>query len=73
MHKCLSAQFYKVICRNGMEHFAELCVECGKNIRGPGVWVPKSQVSCPDKVPILKDNSSKDTEKQPSLWDAQNS
>ena len=36
-------------------HVGEFCSVCGKNVRGPGVWVPRREVPNADILPVQKD------------------
>jgi len=49
-------------------HVAELCRDCGANVRGPGVWVSRREiVGDPDQLPVAPARSK---DRQASLFDA---
>jgi hypothetical protein len=33
-------------------HIAQLCLDCGANARGRGVWVPRREVADADRLPV---------------------
>jgi hypothetical protein len=41
----LSRAYYRQPWTSGQgEHVIEACIRCGANVRGPGKWVPRSEV-----------------------------
>jgi hypothetical protein len=61
--------FYRHPFRSGTGfHIAELCRDCSVNVRGVGVWVPRSEVRDSDSLPISP--GYKPPTRQPSLFDA---
>lgn len=47
-------------------HVVELCLDCGRNARGPGVWVARFEAPDPDALPRLPAGGSPG---QPGLFD----
>ncbi len=60
--------FCRVICKNGLTHYCELCDHCGCNVRGSGVWVAKNDVPNPDAAPIHKDLRVSDPANQTTMF-----
>lgn len=50
-HKAMA----RIICSDGREQILEQCLDCGANVRGPGVWVARAEVRDPDSLPVLRD------------------
>jgi hypothetical protein len=47
-------EFGRVLHDRG-EHILERCTDCHVNVRGPGRWVPRSEVRDPDALPVFQD------------------
>jgi hypothetical protein len=62
-------RIYRVPWRTGQgEHLAELCSDCGANVRGAGVWVPRAEVpGDPAALPVAPGRMT--TSRQLSLFD----
>jgi hypothetical protein len=49
-------QFGRVLCADGRTQVLESCLDCGANARGPGVWVPRSELRTPpEDLPLVAD------------------
>lgn len=48
-------QMMRVVCVNGAVQVRELCLDCGVNVRGPGVCVPHAEVYDRNALPLLED------------------
>lgn len=62
--------FMRVIARNGVTHVAEVCQDCNVNARGPGKWVPRSELSVSAaELPLWRDlRSAVERGEQPELF-----
>lgn len=63
-------QFMRVVARNGVTHVAEVCRDCKANARGPGRWVPRSEVPVSAaELPLWRDlRSAVEKGDQPELF-----
>lgn len=53
-------QLGRVVCRDGRTLYAEKCLDCGENPRGPGVWVSHAEAIArsggpPNGLPLFAD------------------
>jgi hypothetical protein len=50
-----ASSFFRIPWRRGHGfHVAELCIACGANVRGSGIWVPGREVKDSDLLPVWK-------------------
>ena len=47
-------------------HRVERCLDCGANVRGPGIWVPKDQ--CEHLEPLPEWEGVRGSNHQPSMF-----
>ena len=68
----LRRQLGRVVFADGSTHRVEMCLDCGHNARGPGVWVAKSEhYESVDDLQLLPNyqQAAQRHWSQPSLFD----
>jgi hypothetical protein len=67
-------EYGRVVGRDGRAQFEERCCACKVNVRGVGVWVPRSEVRTrcpvtPEDLPVFRDlRTPEDKGEQPLLF-----
>lgn len=55
---------------DGRFQVREMCLECGENPRGSGVWVPQRELRVPlEDLPLLPGTGKRDMSNQPRQGD----